>query len=90
MREPDFRWEEISACRSDPGLQKKHPRALAARLVRLEDLSCPSCGAGGRGLELFYYRTPERTWRLLCGRAGWIVVCPSCRRQVRFFLEAMG
>jgi hypothetical protein len=40
-------------------------------------------------LEWLYYRSPKWTWAALCGRAGWLTICPDCRHPVDFFVDRM-
>lgn len=38
----------------------------------------------GRHKELIYFRSPDRTWKNLCGIAGDIIICEHCRWQYGF------
>ncbi|MDR0824953.1 MAG: hypothetical protein LBN74_07640 [Prevotella sp.] len=35
------------------------------------------------------FRSPQETWRGLCGREGYLLICPHCIRQVYFRLTIM-
>lgn len=51
--------------------------------------NCPFCGLELDKLKLLFFRSPEWTWDGLCGRAGWVVVCPECVFQVYFDCRVM-
>ncbi len=51
--------------------------------------SCSQCGKRPMKLEWLYYRSPKWTWAALCGRAGWLTICPDCRHPVDFFVDRM-
>lgn len=50
------------------------------------DKLCPECG---KQTVVFYYSSPIRSWKQLCGRAGFITLCPSCPKQLAFTLTKM-
>ena len=85
-----FPWEDIIACRNKKKSSETGEAEAEAR-KRLEGTiaPCPKCGKKFEEMELFYFESPEETWRHLCGRAGWIVICPDCKKQIRFMLEVM-
>lgn len=70
-----FPWRDILACI----VVKHHHLALSER-------TCPDCG---ERMVLFYYTSPTWTWNSLCGRAGFLTICPSCPKQVDFVLTMM-
>jgi len=37
----------------------------------------------------FWFRSPDRTWQSLCGRAGWMVMSKSKRKQTGFLCMEM-
>ena len=70
-----FPWEDVYAS------MKKEPEKVAVTRV-----ACPDCG---KSLVKLYFSSPDWTWRQLCGRAGAMLVCPSCGTQEDFTLEIM-
>lgn len=54
--------------------------------VFLSDNSCPDCG---EKLIQVYFRSPDWTWKDLCGRAGDMLICPKCHAQQDFRLTIM-
>lgn len=42
---------------------------------------CLKCG---RRKKKIYYRSPDWTWRELCGRRGELTICEHCKRQYEF------
>lgn len=49
--------------------------------VYMTDDICPNCGT--RMLQI-YFSSPSWTWRKLCGRAGYMTLCPNCPKQVSY------
>ena len=70
-----FPWRDILACI----VVKHHHLALSER-------TCPDCG---ERMVLFYYTSPTWTCNSLCGRSGFLTICPSCPKQVDFVLTMM-
>ncbi len=87
--EEDFPWEDVDAARTNRRLQRKHPSAQGKSTYLSRAKPCPQCGSKADELAWFYFESPSGTWNQLCGRAGWITVCDSCRVQVDFFLEVL-
>ena len=54
--------------------------------VFLSDNTCPDCG---EKLIQVYFRSPDWTWKDLCGRAGDMLICPKCHAQQDFRLTIM-
>jgi len=83
-----FPWEDVDACADDDNLQQQAaserngPKTSAAD--QLSD--CPSCG---EGLLWIYFKSPDWTWKDMCGRAGWLAICRKCRIQADFELTRM-
>ena len=50
---------------------------------------CPSCGLNPEELVWIEYRSPNWTWRNLCGRQGYISLCPHCKKAVSSILTLM-
>lgn len=75
VRKVFFPWRDILACI----VVKHHHLALSER-------TCPDCG---ERMVLFYYTSPTWTWNSLCGRAGFLTICPSFPKQVDFVLTMM-
>lgn len=38
---------------------------------------------------LIYYISPERTWKNLAGRAGFLLICPHCLNQHEFYCTTL-
>ena len=70
-----FPWRDVLAC-----MFAKH------KYLALSERTCPDCG---ERMVLFYYTSPTWTWNSLCGRAGFLTICPSCPKQVDFVLTMM-
>lgn len=45
------------------------------------DQKCPHCGGA---MYRVYWRSPEWTWKSLCGRAGIVTFCPHCPESIQF------
>ena len=43
----------------------------------------------GRHKKLIYFRSPDRTWKNLCGVSGDLVICEHCKMQYGFDLISM-
>jgi hypothetical protein len=52
----------------------------------LSERTCPDCG---ERMVVFHYTSPVWSWNSLCGRAGFMTICPSCPKQVDFVLTLM-
>lgn len=46
--------------------------------------ACPNCDNTAHELTWFWFESPEMTWRVLCGQAGWALWCPHCETPVAF------
>lgn len=49
-----------------------------------KDIACPNCGKSIKDLKVIYFRSPDWTWKEMCGREGWLVICEDCKKQVYF------
>lgn len=54
-----------------------------------ETTPCPHCGEPPQLLHWFWFQSPDETWELLCGRAGWAAWCPRCEAPVTFYANIM-
>ena len=70
-----FPWEDVYA-----SMEKEPDKVTVARML------CPDCE---QPLVKLYFSSPDWTWRQLCGRAGTMIVYPSCGTQEDFTLEIM-
>ncbi len=43
---------------------------------------CPDCG---HSRIRIYFRSPKWTWAMMCGKAGKMAICPSCKTQSALF-----
>jgi len=84
-----FPWPDVDASRRSGSLQRRHDPASAQAQYGPRARPCPACHRPASELSWFYFNSPRRTWQQLCGRAGWMVVCDHCHRQVAFFTEVM-
>ena len=48
--------------------------------------TCPICG---KPLYASHQTSPRYTWRRLCGREGYLVFCPHCKKDINFYLTLM-
>lgn len=91
-----FPWEDVDASSRDLELQRAHtppwtssaPGQLAVDLLN-HAKRCPGCDRAPSELTWIYFSSPAWTWEQLCGRAGWLGLCPCCRMQVEFFMDVM-
>ena len=70
-----FPWEDVSVSVKS---QKKNPIII--------DHKCDKCGDN---TVVVYFVSPAWTWERLCGRAGYLVVCPHCIEQLDFSCTVM-
>lgn len=47
---------------------------------------CPFCWHKKKRI---YFRSPDWTWRELCGRSGELIICEHCKLQFDFDCESM-
>ncbi len=86
--EDQYPWEDVDKARHNQRLQRKHPPGEADK-YRATAKPCPKCRKASADLAWFYFESPKWTLENLCGRAGWMTVCDTCRVQVDFFLEVL-
>jgi hypothetical protein len=80
---------DVAASRLDAELQSQHDPVEAKRDLLSHARPCSSCARAAAELEWFWFRSPPETWRMLCGRAGWMTWCSRCERRVDFFMSEM-
>jgi hypothetical protein len=80
-------WDDVEASRSNRLLQRKYPVALGKKKYLAATSACPGCQTMPDNLKWFYFESPRETWQMLCGSAGWMVVCDRCHRQISYFEE---
>lgn len=88
MDDQEFPWEEVEASRNDTRLQAGQSSEDFRRECGSE-VKCPSCLRPASELTWIYFSSPPWTWKMLCGREGWLVVCDNCHLQVKFFCTIM-
>lgn len=71
-----YPWEDVLAS------MYKYPEKVAT----VNDQNCPHCG--GQLIKL-YFMSPGWTWSELCGRGGYMIICPDCIEQIDFNLTIM-
>ena len=69
-----FSWEDVQACLSN----KTKPL--------LDEMFCPLCGKKAKWIR---FRSPDWTWRQLCGREGPMALCLDCHLQLYFDCDVM-
>ena len=47
------------------------------------------CEACTNNTTVVYFVSPTWTWEKLCGRAGYLIICPHCMRQIDFSCTVM-
>ena len=82
-------WEDVERSRRNRRLQRKHPVAHGKEMYLETASACPGCQTQPDELSWFYFESPRETWEMLCGSAGWMVVCDKCRRQTSYFEVAI-
>lgn len=82
-----FAWGDVEACADNEDLQHA-AFAEPGRKTRSPDqmTGCPACHSP---LQWIYFRSPDWTWRELCGRSGWLAICGKCRIQADFEMTSM-
>ncbi len=50
---------------------------------------CPLCKKPSEELQWIYFKSPDWTWKRLCGRAGPMSICPDCGCIVEFKIFMM-
>lgn len=71
-----YPWEDVLAS------MYKYPE----KVDTVNDKRCPKCD--GQLIRL-YFVSPDWTWSKLCGRGGYMIICPDCIEQIDFDLEVM-
>jgi len=84
-----FPWEDVVASRGDKRSYEHHSAEQAKEKYLKKARPCPRCKTTPDQLSWIYLLSPEWTWQILCGKAGWITVCDRCNLQVDFFPEIM-
>ena len=70
-----FPWEDVAASIKE---QQATPIII--------DHKCDKCG---NNTVVVYFVSPAWTWEKLCGRAGYLIICPHCLRQIEFCCSYM-
>jgi hypothetical protein len=83
-----FPWDDVILSRQDRELQSKHNVERAVQTYGSKAV-CRGCNSCGKELAWLYFCSPDWTWELLCGRAGWMAVCDQCNVQVFFECDVM-
>jgi DNA-directed RNA polymerase subunit RPC12/RpoP len=68
-----YPWADVLACK-DNSLDDSFDDSFELNIYH-----CPHCSH-----ETFwiYFRSPARTWKGLCGTAGYMLICPYCIKQI--------
>jgi len=69
-----FPWEDVQACLSN------NTKPL------LDEMFCPLCG---KKVKWIRFRSPDWTWKQLCGREGQMALCLDCHLQLYFDCDEM-
>lgn len=82
-----FPWGDVEACRGLTPTPRGTEDAHASPPVAEE--GCLGCGRPPAELEWLYFSSPGWTWARLCGRAGWLAICPDCEHPIEFRMTMM-
>jgi hypothetical protein len=85
--EEELPWEDVEASRRNRRLQRKHAVADGKEKYLAAASACPGHQTPPDELSWSYFESPRETWQMLCGSAGWMVVCDKCHRQTSYFEE---
>ena len=85
----EYPWEDVEASRRNRRLQKRHQLPEGIETHFSDAGPCPKCQTPPDALSWFYFESPKETWKMLCGTAGWMVVCDRCKKQVGYFEEVI-
>ena len=75
----------IDPLKVERALNLKERWALRKERYHEKD-GCPICG---QPLYISHQTSPGFTWRELCGREGYLLYCPHCKKDINFFLTVM-
>ena len=82
-----FPWGDVEACRGlTPTLRSAEDADMSPPVA---EEGCLGCGRPPAELEWLYFSSPSWTWARMCGRAGWLAICPDCQHQIEFRLTVM-
>ena len=85
-----FPWDDVLACiNSNENRAEKFKNSFPLKQVIEKHQSCPKCGVKSQNLYWIYFISPAWTWEKLCGRAGYLSICPACKIQVEFLTKVM-
>ena len=64
------------------------PEPVESARARFQERSkqCPSCQLAWAELAWTWRLSDPFTWRMLVGRAGWLITCPRCQTEVDYIL----
>jgi hypothetical protein len=75
--EPLYPWEDVTPCYQNKLEGKKFIDAYYCRLCRQKP----------EKLVWINFKSPQWTWKNMCGVAGYLSICPDCGIQVQFILD---
>lgn len=83
----NFPEKDIKASLNNSSLQKENPLTglkpdYRKELDRLRQAAIAK--GASENADWVYFRSPEWTWRDLCGREGWLLYDPSTNKQYAF------
>lgn len=86
-----FRAQQAGEAVIPPGMKSLYDLAgqRSVDSMRAAATPCPFCASPFKELERVFFVSPPWTWQELCGRAGWLTICPKCEIQVQFFCDLM-
>jgi len=79
----------VEKARKEGSRLAKEELEKAKKRLREKIASCPDCQRSFDEMEISYFSSPQWTWEHLCGRAGWKVYCPHCKKEAYFELVIM-
>lgn len=71
-----FPWGDVGKCLDNPFFMQGKRK-------------CPKCGRPSYRLVWIFFSSLDETWEDLCGRMGYLSLCPHCKTQVEFICAAM-
>jgi hypothetical protein len=90
QRHEEFkRWDEMRQTLGHARLQADHSADEDKARHLANAVECPLCQTPPDRLTWTYFTSSPESWRNLCGRAGWAVVCEPCQLEVSVFIEML-
>jgi hypothetical protein len=88
-REEFRRWDDMRRSAAHAHLQAEHSVEQGKARHLADAVECPLCQTSPDRLTWTYFASSPQSWRNLCGRAGWVVVCEPCELEVSVFIDML-